>query len=246
MSDILKITPYETDKSKIKTTQFMDDHIIPKHPVSVMVCGKSGMGKTQFLLNLLKKKEFYKDYFDLIFLFSETAGDNCDDLYEKNCDIPPEHMFKPDKDGLNQINHIISTQKKIIKEQGINNSPKILVIFDDIAHSKKFLDSRPYLLLHIANRHFNISCFSLVQSYVKIPRSCRCQIGALIFFHGATNSEKKKLSEEHCPANYSEKEFMKIIDHAIDEKYNFLFINKRDVMKKRYRKNLDKILELSK
>lgn len=244
--DPLKITPYNTDKSKIKLNSCMEDNIIPKHPFSAMFCGKSGSGKTQMLLNMLKKKHFYKGYYNLTFLFSETAGDGCDDLYAKNTDIPEEHMFKPDADGLNQLDHIIKTQKKIIKDKGISKSPKILIIFDDIAHSRKFLASRQYLLMHIANRHFNISCISLSQSYVKIPRSCRCNLSAIAFFHGGTNTEKERLSQEHTPSNHTEKEFLQIINHATADKYDFLFINKFAPMKRRYRKNLNSILELQK
>lgn len=244
--DYLKITPLKTDKSDIKTNECMKNHTIPCHPVSVMIVGKSGMGKTQLLLKLLNESLFYKGYFDLTFLFSETAKSGADDLYQKHANISDEFIFKPDKDGLKQLDHIINTQKKIIKERGISKSPKILVIFDDIAHSRKFLASNQYLLLHIANRHFNISTFSLTQSYVKIPRSCRCQVGSMFFFHGATNTEKLRLSEEHTPSNHNEKEFLKIIDHATVEKYNFLHINKQAPMKDRYRKNLDTILELKK
>lgn len=245
MEDLLKIEPLDTNKSKIKTTKNMDDGVIPRHPVSCMFVGKSGSGKTVLLLNLLTKKQFFKDFFDIMFLFSETAGFGGDDLY-KHLDIPDDHIFKPNKQGVEQLNHIVKTQKKLIKDKSIEKSPKILIIFDDIAHSTKFLKSDAYLLLHIANRHLNISCFSLVQSYVRIPRSCRCNIGCIFFFHGCTESEKEKLSEEHCPANFKWKEFLQVINHATDEKHSFMFVNKSVNMKQRYRKRLDTILELQK
>jgi hypothetical protein len=230
----------------------MKNHVIPKHPSSIMFCGASGSGKTSLLLNLLTNPDFYGGYFDLIFLFSETAKEGSDDLYmehaseDSNCHIPEENMFKPDKEGLAQLDHIIKTQKQIIKKKGIENAPKILVLFDDIAHSRKFLDSKQYLLLHIANRHLNISTFSLTQSYVKIPRSCRCQISALAFFNGSTNTERLRLSEEHTPPKWTEKEFLEMINFATQKKYEFLFINKHANMQERYRHNLDNILELNK
>jgi len=243
----LDVVPKKTDKSKIKTTPAMDAHHVPKHPVSMIVNAKSGGGKTQLILHLLGDPALYKNYFDLIFLFSETAKEGCDDLYAKHADIPEEHIFAPNKAGLEQLDHIIKTQKAIIKERGsIAKAPKILVIFDDIAHSRKFLASRQYLLLHIANRHFNISTFSLTQSYVKIPRSARCQVGAIMFFNGCTNTEKDHLIEEHCPANHSKKEFLQIIDHATAKKYDFLFINKQAESRRQYRKTLKTVLELNK
>lgn len=247
----LKIRPLKTNKSKIKINSMMESNIIPKHPSSVMFCGKSGGGKTMLLLNLLKNKQFYGHYFDLLFLFSETAKEGGDDLYKEHCGagspchIPENHIFQPNAQGLAQLDHIIKTQKKIIKSKGLENAPKILILFDDIAHSSKFLASNQYLLLHIANRHLNISTFSLTQSYVKIPRSCRCQISAIAFFNGGTNTEKLRLSQEHTPGGWNEKQFLSMINHATAEKYGFLFINKHADEKTRYRKNLDTVLQLN-
>lgn len=250
-SNPLKIKPLKTNKSKIKINSMMESHVIPKHPSSVMFCGKSGSGKTMLLLNLLTNKQFYGSYFDLIFLFSETAKSGGDDLYKEHCGanspchIPEDHIFEPNAEGLAQLDHIIKTQKKIVKQKGLDYAPKILVLFDDIAHSYKFLASRQYLLLHIANRHLNISTFSLTQSYVKIPRSCRCQVSAIAFFHGGTNTERTRLSEEHTPSGWDEKRFLGMINHACSSKYSFLFINKHDDEKTRYRKNLDTVLQLN-
>jgi hypothetical protein len=250
MSDdsILHIKPLKTDKSKIKINKFMEEGIIPKHPSSILFCGKSGAGKTNLLATLLTEKRFYGGYFDVIFLFSETAKFGGDDIYAKHLkkELPEEHMFMPDKDGIAQINHIIEVQKKIIKKKGIAKSPKILLLFDDLAHSSKFLGSKQYLLLHIANRHLNISTFSLMQSYVKCPRSCRCQVSAVVFFHGGTNTEKDRLCSEHCPSNHSDDEFLQMVNYAIAEPYSFMLINKHMPMKERYRKGLHEVMELTK
>jgi hypothetical protein len=242
----LKIKPLKTSKSKIKINEYMKANIIPKHPCSIMFCGKSGSGKTNLLITLLKNKNFFGGYFDILFLFSETAKFGGDDLYEKHLKktLPKKHMFMPNAHGIEKIQQIVKLQKDIIKKQGIAKSPKILIIFDDIAHSKKFLASNEYLLLHIANRHLNISSFSLVQSYTKIPRACRCQVSALMFFHGCTGTEKERLSEEHTPSGLTYKDFLPLIEYAIAEPYSFLFINKFAPNKVRHRKGLHEILQL--
>lgn len=244
-NDFLKVTPLETNKSKIKINTCMECNIIPKHPSSVLFCGKSGAGKTQLLLNLLTKKEFYAGYFDMIFLFSQTAGSGADDLYQEHLpELEEDHMFEPDEDGLAQLDHILETQKKIIKDKGIDKSPKILVLFDDIAHARKFLASKQYLQLHIMNRHYNISTFSLTQSYTKIPRAARSQVSAIVFYHGCTGTEIERLSEEHTPPKWKEKQFKRMVEFAIKDKYSFLYINKHAESKKQYRMNLDTILLL--
>lgn len=223
----------------------MECHIVPKHPSSVLFCGKSGSGKTMMLLNLLTKKEFYKGYYDLIFLFSETAKSGADDLYTENLpELKDDHIFGVGQDGIDQLAHILETQKGIIKDKGLDQSPKILILFDDVAHSKRLLGSKAYLLLHVANRHFNISTFSLTQSYTKIPRACRCQVSAIVFFHGATGSEIERLSEEHTPKKWKETQFKGMVEYAIAKKYDFLFINKHAPSSEQYRHNLDTILKL--
>jgi hypothetical protein len=245
-NNFMKIMPLKTNKSNIKTNPCMDCHIIPKHPSSVLFCGKSGSGKTNLVLNLLTKKEFLKNYFDMIFLFSQTAKSGCDDLYTENLpELEEDHIFEPDYEGLEQLDHILETQKKIIKDKGIDKSPKILILFDDIAHSRAFLASKQYLQLHIMNRHYNISTFSLTQSYTKIPRAARCQVSAVAFFHGACGTEIERISEEHTPKGWKEKQFKVMVEYAIKKKYDFLFINKHAASSEQYRQNLDVILKLS-
>ena len=245
--NILKVLPLATSKHKIKINQFMKDDIIPKHPCSMVLCAPSGGGKTNLLVTLLKDKNFYGGYFNIIFLFSETASFGGDDLYVKHLSkaIPRKHMFPPNEEGIKAIKKIMKLQQDIIKKDGILKSPKILMLFDDIAHSTKFLKCDQYLMLHIANRHLNISTFSLTQSYTKIPRACRCQVSAIMFFHGCTNTEKERLADEHTPSGMTWKTFLPLIDYAIDEKYSFLFINKFAPMATRHRKGLHTILELN-
>jgi hypothetical protein len=242
MSDY-KITPLKTAKSKIKSRKHFDNHICIKPPCSVVISGASGSGKTQLLLNLLTKKQFYGGYFDMIFVFSNTAEEG-DDLY-KHLDLDDENFFKPNAEGLNQIKHIIRTQKSVIKEDGIENSPSILLIFDDMANERKFLASDEYLKLHIMNRHYNISVFSLYQSYMKAPRSCRIQISGLCYFKGK-KTESSRISDEHCPPNYTEKEFSQLVDYATKDPFSFLYINYKAPGPERYRKNFDEIMELTK
>ena len=243
--DFLKVTPLETNKSKIKLNTCMECDIIPKHASSVLFCGKSGAGKTQLLLNLLTKKEFYKGYFDMIFLFSQTAGSGADDLYKEHLpELKEDHIFEPDDNGLAQLNHILKTQKKIIKDKGLDNSPKLLILFDDIAHAKKFLASKAYHQLHFMNRHYNATCFSLSQHYCKIPKGCRGNVSAIFFYNGCTGSEIERLSEEHCPPKWKWRQFQRMVEFAIKDKYSFLYINKHAKPSEQYRMNLDTILKL--
>ena len=88
--NILKIIPYKTNKSKIKLNAMMEADIIPRHASSVVFSGRSGSGKSNLMVNLLTRNQFYKGYFDLIFLFSPTARSDDLPLYLK---LPDKRIF---------------------------------------------------------------------------------------------------------------------------------------------------------
>jgi len=254
--DPLVVHPYATSKENIHQRPLMKSGHVLKHPHSWLFCGVSGAGKTQLVLHLLKDPNLYgpggerfdgtpdaKCYFDEAFLFSETAAMGGDDLYDKHLShlVPKNRRHEPNAKGLAQLRHVLSVQRKKIEGAGgdLGKVPRLLFLFDDVAHSREFLDSHEYLLLHIANRHFNASCWTLTQSYMKVPRSARVQVKGVCFFNGAKLGEKERLAAEHTPANATEKQMLELIDHATPRKYDFLFINRDSVDERHiYRKGL--------
>jgi hypothetical protein len=247
--DILKIVKYDTNKHKIKQRKFMEDNIIPQHASAVVFCGRSGSGKSNLLVNLAERPEFYgktkKDnpktgYFDLVFMFSPTC--HHDDL-PKYLDIPPNRMY--DRNFEPPLKHIIKTQKDIIEKKGLDKAPKLLIIFDDIISQKKFMNSEFFTQMYIQNRHLGISTWVCTQSFNKIPRVCRLQANNLFIFAGS-GSETEILTAEFCPPHTNKKQFENLIKHATNERYNFLHINMRCPPEERYRRNLDTILTINK
>lgn len=243
----LSIIPYPTNKHKIKQRPNMESHIIPTHPSSVILNGKSGQGKTNLLVNLMTRPEFYgkingKHYYDIIFLFSPTA-DGGDDLV-KFLDIPEKRIFSHFSNET--LDDIIAKQKKLVEEKNdLTKTPKICMIFEDIQSDKKFMNSKSFLKCFIMCRHYNMSTFLLSQSFTKTPRACRLQCNNVLFFAGS-KSEHKLIVEEFCPPRMSKNEFSDLVDYATEGDHDFLHINMREPPKTRFRKNLDQILELQK
>jgi hypothetical protein len=247
--DILKIVKYDTNKHKIKQRKLMEDNIIPQHASAVVFCGRSGSGKSNLLVNLAERPEFYgktkKDnpktgYFDLVFMFSPTC--HHDDL-PKYLDIPPNRMY--DRNFEAPLKHIIKTQKDIIEKKGLDKAPKLLIIFDDIISQKKFMNSEFFTQMYIQNRHLGISTWVCTQSFNKIPRVCRLQANNLFIFAGS-GSETEILCQEFCPPHTNKKQFENLIKYATNERFNFLHINMRCPPEERYRRNLDTILTINK
>ena len=236
--NILKIIPYKTNKAKIKLNPMMEADIIPRHASSVVFSGRSGSGKSNLMVNLLTREQFYKGYFDLIFLFSPTAKSDDLAMYLK---LPDKRIFTDfNSDALENIFNI---QRDIIEKKGITKSPKILIIFDDIISNVKFMNSKAFKMAFIQNRHINVSTFVCTQSLKKLPKMCRDQANN-IFMFPASQSEQINFVEDFCPPHTSKKVFQSLVETATRDRYNFLHINMRCAPEKRFRHNLDNYLTI--
>ena len=242
----LLIQAIETSKDKVKVSKYQEENVIPRHPFRAVLSGASGSGKTNLLINLLTKEKFYKDFFDVIFLISPTAG-KLDDSYV----ALKESKTKSGLAIINEldpetIEDIMTINKDIIESKGVDKAPKILIVYDDIISNTKFMNSRPFIHSFVASRHYNASVIICTQRFNSVPRVCRIQANAIFYFKG-TNSEQECLGMEFCPAGYRWKqEFLPIVDYATSEKYSFLFINGQADREDRYRIGLDRVMKLLK
>jgi len=244
--DVLEITQFPTNKHKIFERHAMTENLIPRLGSSTIINGKSGSGKTNLLLNLCLKKEFWgkeketdkHGYFEIVFLFSPTA--ESDDLSEY-LGIDRKRIVTDDFE--NKLEHIFAVQEKIIKSKGLDKSPKILLIYDDLQANQQFLRTKIFMRSFIANRHSNITTIFLSQSFTKTPRVCRLQCSNVMIFPGS-ESEIDLLVEEYTPPHTTQAEFKQLVKHATKDRFNFLHICCRVEPEKRFRKNLNVILSL--
>lgn len=239
---MFKIKPVKNNKDSIPQKECMAQNIIPKYPCSQLLVGKSGSGKTTLLYRLLTDDNLYGGYFHHILYFSPTG--DVDDIVKK-LKLPKGDVYKDFEPS--DIEDVINFMDRKIKKDGLEkvaSTHRVALVFDDIISRPKFLKSKEMLRLISACRHSLVSVFLLTQSFTKIPRAMRLNVNAIYLFP-SSNSEIKLLVEEFSPPNFSEKSFKKLVKHATKEPYNFLFINNfcQDY-KKKFRKNLDVILEL--
>ena len=200
-----EIKVMETEKSKIPQRAVMKDGTLPKFPFSFLISGASGSGKTNLLLNLLTRKEFYQNYFHYIMVFSPTAsaGDDMHDVLG----LPEENI----KNDFTQedLDHIIEVRKNLIKDKGIEyvaKNSRMLIILDDVIASTSFLMSSSALKMFALLRHYLCSVIVLTQSYNKIPRALRLNCNAIAVFP-ASQSEVEVLINEITPSGIKKKRF---------------------------------------
>jgi len=233
-SDDLKIIPYQIDKNDQKLPQLMREDVIPRHPFRMLNSGASGSGKSMLVLNLLQRKNFMKDFFDEIFLFSPTArGDQIQQLLDLSEDNICDEL---NDSGIEQLDYVFEKQNELVEEMGYLNSPKILIIFDDVISSPRFMNSNTFKRCFIQGRHINLSVIINTQKYHAIPRTMRLNCSDVCFFP-SSQSEVARIAEEFTPPSKNVRQFTMLISYATAEPYNFLYINTR--AKRKYRKNLD-------
>ena len=233
----LSIKKYNVKANKIYITPLMEKNYIMRHPFRLMISGPSGSGKTLLCVNLLRR--FMKNYFDVLFLFSSSCNkDNTQELLN----IPKQNTQSDlDDEAIPHLEHILSVQEKEIEKVGIDKADKILIIFDDIVASPKFLNSKIYKKILTMGRHYNISSISLIQRYYSIPRVLRLQMSDVCVFV-STCSELDAISEEYCPPGKTPKDMRLLLNEATSEPFSFLYINVREPVETRFRKNLDTYL----
>ena len=239
---MFKIKPVKNNKDNIPQKECMKKNIIPKYPCSQLLVGKSGSGKTTLLYRLLTDKNLYGGYFHHILYFSPTG--DVDDIVAK-LKLPKDDIYKDFEPE--DVQKVIDFMDNKIKRQGLKKvaeTNRVAMVFDDIISRPKFLKSKEMLRLVSACRHSLVSVFLLTQSFTKIPRAMRLNVNAIYLFP-SSNSEIKLLVEEFNPPSTSEKSFRKLVKYATKDPYNFLFINNFEQdYRRKFRKNLDTILEL--
>lgn len=235
----LGIKPIKDNRDYIKQNSLMKEGIIPA-PGNLLVIGKIKSGKSVLLANLLSRKEFYKDYFDIIFLFCLSAST----VLKGNVPQIKEERIYTDGDPA-KLQAIINAQKELMKTTEWKKCPSILILCDDMASETKFMNSPALRNVFFAGSNSKIYCWITSQSYVKIPRSLRLNADSIIIFHGATQSEWDRFVDEHQPAELNKKQFLDLCHYASDKPYDFLFANCNVVDKKcKFRKKFDEILKI--
>ena len=211
--------------------------ILPTHPFRMYIVGASGSGKTNLLLNILTREQMYAGYFDSILIMSPTAL-HLDKSY-KVLNLDEKHFLECSVESLERIRDI---QSSYVEKEGIEKSPKTLVILDDIISFTRFCNSDVLRQFAVMSRHWNISLIILSQAYHRIPKTVRLQMSAVIFFKGS-NKEVDVLIEDFSPAGYTKRQFKRKINYATSQKFSFLFIDlHRSIERGRYRKNLEETI----
>ena len=231
----LEIKPLVTDDESYSESP---NEFLFKPPFSLSMIGIKGAGKSTFLGNFLLP---YKDYFDVIYVFSPTSKlDISFKKIQEMLDIESKNIFS--KYSENKLTKIMRNIKK--QNKGVSQKDKLrsLIIFEDIIDElPRGFGKSVINKLAFNHRHYNTSFVILSQYFKKLPSTIRNNSTGYCIWGMENQMERKKIFEE-LSGSLGKGLFEIIYDEVTKEPYQSLTINYQQKNPYRYTKNFNEIL----
>lgn len=194
-------------------------------PFRMCVSAPSGSGKTNFVLNLIKKMSEGEGTFKDITIVTKNKDEPLYNYLHKKA---PEIVIKEGMSGL----PILDKMEK--KENH-------LVIIDDLLLEK---DLTPIVTYYIRCRKLNCSIAFLSQSYFDIPSLIRKNCSYMVFLKIGGVREVKDILR-NFGLGVSKEQLMNMYEYATDEKFGCLILDLEAKKEEKFRKNFLEILDPS-
>ena len=223
--DILRAIPEPSNNDKINKK--IKSPLL-KLPFSMLVCGSVAAGKSNLLVNMILRDEFYFNHFSKIIIISPTV--NNDRSYyalrkyiqnkTENDDDDEPQKFEVFADNLTgkRIDEIVEGILDIKMDE--SEKENWLIVYDDILG---LLNKHGFsTALFSRFRHYNISLITMVQNFKAVSPVLRNNISGLILFRPKNQKEKTKILNEcdNILVDFEDK-----WDGATIKPFNFLYIN---------------------
>jgi len=225
------------DKINDKNNQIHE--LLPRHPARILICGASGTGKSNLMINMLykpmlvfEKLYVYSAMFDQPkYKFLKNHYQLLDEMVKKECGLDQKTIMKW-QDNLENID-------KLIDE--LDPEFKNLIVIDDFSVCPTKQEQQAIDILYTKCRHKNTSIMILGQMYFKNPssRCVRNNLTHLILYQNY-NSMEIQLLQKEVGSDLPKGHFRRLYNYILSKKYDFLYIdNTTDNKRKRYRRNFD-------
>lgn len=196
-------------------------------PMRLLIVGKSQLsGKTNLILNLLLRNQFYRNKYDgqNIFIVTNNKLDNKLKILRKEKDIGDENVMEFDEEDLEDLYEQL--EDEFLQDVADKKKPSNkLIIFDDVAYSGGLKNKTAGIISKIVmnGRHANISSIFTTQKYSLVSTGVRSNVTGAILF----NTSQKELELISEDMNYLEnkKDFIKLFRKTTEKKNSFLVVN---------------------
>ena len=191
---------------------------VPDQPYRILIVGGSGSGKTNALLNLINNQPDI----DKIYLYAKYPYEaKYQYLINKREKVGLDYFN--DSKAFMEYSNDMSEVYKNIEDYNPDNKGKVLIVFHDMIadmiNNKKL---NPVVTeLFIRGRKFNISIFSITQSYFKVPKDVRLNSTHFFIMKIPNKGELQQTALNHS-SDTDFKDFIKIYKKCTAEPYSFL------------------------
>jgi len=221
------IINYDNDKE-----EFLNKHVlVPLWPFRLLICGSSGCGKTNLLMNLIYNYLYYNKIYIYAKDLTESKYQMLQDFFEE-----VNETMKDETGEDFQVAIFSSSKDDIVNVDDLDKEYQNLIIFDDFVTES---DQHLIIDLFIRSRKKNCSLIYLTQSYFSTPKDIRLQCNYFIFYNISNERELTEIQRDHC-LDVDKESFKKYFNKATSEPYSFFLIDKKS-RELRFRKNFDVI-----
>jgi len=191
--------------------------ILPAPPFLCLGIGSVRSGKTNALVNMLRRGDMYgTEYFDDVLIISNTINNDPKGKFLTDAFRVEDHY----EDKF--INDLVESQKKYKRSE----APTVLLVLDDII-SKDFkkTSSNSINTLSTRFRHYEMSIMIFTQSFRAVSTMIRSNAQNVMIFRQQSSKELEKIAEEYADLCGDEATFLKYYNIAHSEAYQFLYID---------------------
>jgi len=212
----MEIIDYSKNYNKDKSLK-KHSILFPKN-IFCIIAGATGCGKTNLIVNLLKKKDML-NYSD-VYVYSSTLYQDAyvylKDYYKKIESIIEMNCKKSIK-----LAHFFDSDENILNPSDLDVKKSHIMIFDDVMLKDQTVIQEYFC----RGRHNNVNVFYLCQSLNKIPKHCIKDNANIFILFKQQDKTLKYFHESYISGDMPFKKFQKLCKHAWSKEYGFLVIN---------------------
>ena len=221
-----------TTKNKIQRlkdksdSNVIDKGLIDNVPFRCLLCANSGLGKTNYIANMILRNEWYNKEFygDDIYIFSPLKNDNKMNTIISQKEIPEENVFTEFDDDILKEIYDLSVREF---EERTNAKKRIynkLIILDDLSYSGVLKEKQMGQINRVFcnGRKHNISIIITSQKYTQISTVQRANFTSAVLFN--TSNSQVEAIEQDVNFLKSKKAFKNMFREEVKEKRDFLYV----------------------
>lgn len=148
----------------------------------ILIIGKRNSGKTTLMKGLIND---IKDQFNIVMAFSPTDDTN----QALSGMMPPSLVHREINESL--IKNLVETQRRQWKPP--HEGKHVLLILDDMAHERKFMDSKIFKELAFNSRHLKITLILTLQYSMACGPAIRANVDAVFTMAERMQANRKRL-----------------------------------------------------